>query len=99
MSLLKKMAQLAARKIFLATVIDKAPADIKSSIEQLCADSRTVDALQHYASVTSKEEGMSPLTSEQVANFDIADEFKALLINNPAIMAYLNNLLTQFQQP
>ncbi len=98
MSLLKKMAQLAARKAFLATITSKSPTDIKSSIEELCADARTVDALQHYAMVTAKQEGMYPLPPDQVVNFDICDEHKSMISDNPAILDYLNHLLSQFQQ-
>ncbi|MFI3243110.1 MAG: hypothetical protein R3Y56_02515 [Akkermansia sp.] len=97
MSLLKKMAQVAARKAFLATIIGKAQADIKASIEQLCADPRTVDALQHYATHTAKQAGQFPLTPALVAAFDIADEMKELLTHDPAILSYLNQLLAQFQ--
>ncbi len=98
MSLLKKMAQVAARKAFLANIIGKAPAEIKECIEQICADATSVDALQHYAMVTSKEEGMYPLTTEMIEGFDMPAEIKDLLCSNPAIVAYLNELLSQFQK-
>lgn len=92
------MAHIAARKALVSKIISKSPANIKPSIEQLCADARSLDALQHYAMVTSKQEGCYPLTPELVALFDMSAEFKALLSQDTAVLAYLNELLSQFQQ-
>lgn len=97
MSLLKKMAQVAARKVFLSTITSKAPDDIKTDIEQICANAPTVDALQQYAMVDSKQAGQYPLTLAMVENFDIPAEFKSLMSQNPAILSYLNELLAPFQ--
>lgn len=97
MSLLKKMAQAAARKVFLNTIISKAPDDIKMSMEQICANAQTVDALQQYAMVDSKKEAQYPLSAALVEQFDIPNELKELIIQNPAIISYLNELLEQFQ--
>lgn len=97
MTLLQKMAKLAARKMFVQAVIEKSPAEIKPRIEQICAHGPTLDALQHYATVTSKQEGQYPLTAPMVQGMDMPDESKQLITEEPAVLAFLNALLVQFQ--
>lgn len=97
MSLLKKMAQAAIRKAFLSKVIGGAPTDIKSSIEELCACGPCVDALQHYATQTSKEAGKYPLTPALVEEMALSPEQRERITKDPAILCYLNGLLAEFQ--